>query len=161
MARDEDSREDLLREATALVQRVELQVEGFAEPIVAGFRRDGAASFYFGQRCFISIQHRRPTPPRLSRRPTVQSRSRPIGAIDAPRTADEVDLLRHECKADEEREFLAIDGPKTIRVATSVWSRVLSVLGQIPPDGNVAGRVGDWLSIQADPIPLACSPHAK
>jgi len=49
MAREEEPREDLLREATALVERVELQIEGFAETIVAGFRRDGAASFYFGQ----------------------------------------------------------------------------------------------------------------
>src|SRR4051794_4315307 len=48
MARTESDREDLLREATALVERVELQVDGLEQPIVVGFRRDGCASFFFG-----------------------------------------------------------------------------------------------------------------
>src|SRR5437660_8131008 len=48
MSRRESDREDLLREATALVARAELNVAGFDAPIVVGFRRDGAASFYFG-----------------------------------------------------------------------------------------------------------------
>src|SRR3954453_924358 len=48
MARTESDREDLLREATALVERVELQVDGLEQPIVVGFRRDGSASFFFG-----------------------------------------------------------------------------------------------------------------
>ena len=48
MARRESDREDLLREATALVERAELTIEGFDEPIVVGFRRDGSASFFFG-----------------------------------------------------------------------------------------------------------------
>ena len=50
MARDESDREDLLREATALVERIELAPADAAddEHIVAGFRRDGALSIYFG-----------------------------------------------------------------------------------------------------------------
>src|SRR5512138_3714273 len=48
MSRHESDREDLLREATALVERVELSVAGMTENVVAGFRRDGAASFFFG-----------------------------------------------------------------------------------------------------------------
>jgi hypothetical protein len=48
MARYEQDREDILREATALVERVELSIPDCTEPIVAGFRRDGSASFYFG-----------------------------------------------------------------------------------------------------------------
>src|SRR5437016_5665990 len=48
MARHESDREDLLREATALVERVEMRNPGCDEPVVAGFRRDGSVSFYFG-----------------------------------------------------------------------------------------------------------------
>src|SRR5690349_25155229 len=47
MARTEHDREDLLREATALVERAELQIAGCDEPVVAGFRRNGAFSCYF------------------------------------------------------------------------------------------------------------------
>src|SRR5437588_282047 len=48
MARETTDREDLLREATALVERAELAVADWPEPVVIGFRRDGAASIYFG-----------------------------------------------------------------------------------------------------------------
>ena len=49
MARIESDREDLIREATALQQRVEWAVPGEPEPVVTGFKRDGSLSVYFGQ----------------------------------------------------------------------------------------------------------------
>lgn len=48
MARHESDREDLMREATALVRRVELDVPGEPEPVVCGFHADGRLSVYFG-----------------------------------------------------------------------------------------------------------------
>src|SRR5689334_1384312 len=48
MAREEHQREDLLREATALVERAEIRLPGCEAAIVVGFRRDGAPSFFFG-----------------------------------------------------------------------------------------------------------------
>ena len=41
-------REDLLAEATALVERIELDVDEMDESIVIGFRPSGAGSIYFG-----------------------------------------------------------------------------------------------------------------
>src|SRR5262245_54901015 len=52
MARDESDREDLLREATALVERIELLIDSHdsvTNPIVAGFRANGAFSVFFGK----------------------------------------------------------------------------------------------------------------
>ena len=57
MARRESDREDLLREATALVERAELTIEGFDEPIVVGFRRDGSRN---GARCVSRAQREVP-----------------------------------------------------------------------------------------------------
>ena len=48
MARNQSDREDLLREATALVERAELRISGWSEPVVVGFRRGGGASLFFG-----------------------------------------------------------------------------------------------------------------
>src|SRR5262245_23002530 len=50
MAREESDREDLLREATALVKRIELAPPGGSanDHIVIGFRDSGAASVFFG-----------------------------------------------------------------------------------------------------------------
>lgn len=45
MARSEGPREDLLAEAVALVERVELSTDSSEVPVVIGFRKDGCASF--------------------------------------------------------------------------------------------------------------------
>ena len=49
MTQHEGQREDLIRTATALVQRVELAIDGFPDLLVIGFRRDGAASLFVGE----------------------------------------------------------------------------------------------------------------
>jgi hypothetical protein len=161
MARDEKLRENLLREATALVERVELQVEGFPEPIVAGFRRDGAASFYFGQ----DVSYQFNTADQLRRGylggRLYKSEAGRLVQLTRQRTADETVLLRHECDASEEQVFLSIASQKLSALQQALVEGCFHVLGQIPPDCNVAVRVGDWLSIHSDPIPLACSPHAN
>ena len=48
MARHQEDREDILREATALVERVELEIENLEDPVVVGFRRDSGPAFFFG-----------------------------------------------------------------------------------------------------------------
>lgn len=49
VARHESDREDLIREAVALRSRVEWLVPGQPEPVLAGLKRDGSLSIYFGQ----------------------------------------------------------------------------------------------------------------
>ena len=49
MARNEEDREDLMAEATALAERVELTVPQESDFVTAGFRRTGHLSLYFGQ----------------------------------------------------------------------------------------------------------------
>ena len=49
MAVNEDDREDLIREAVALPDRVELSVAGFEAPITIGFRANLAMSIFVGQ----------------------------------------------------------------------------------------------------------------
>ena len=48
MARHQADREDLMQEATALVRRAEWLVPLQADPVVAGFKRSGGWSVYFG-----------------------------------------------------------------------------------------------------------------
>src|SRR5688572_18454958 len=47
--RQERDREDLLAEATALIERIKLSVPGFDEHVVVGFRSTGAGSVFLGQ----------------------------------------------------------------------------------------------------------------
>ncbi|VAX42535.1 hypothetical protein MNBD_PLANCTO02-856 [hydrothermal vent metagenome] len=47
MARNESDREDLMKEATALIRRIEFCVADNPQQIVAGFRKTGGLSLYF------------------------------------------------------------------------------------------------------------------
>src|SRR5213595_680144 len=100
-ARHESDREDLLREATALVERIELQIAGFDQPIVCGFRRDGSASFFFGpdpvyqfntdcqiRRAFVGGK-------------ILKAEAGRLVALSRVRAASEVSLLRHELTENE------------------------------------------------------------
>ena len=49
MPRHEEDREDLIREAIALPDRVELCVTGFEVPVTIGFRTNSAMSIFIGQ----------------------------------------------------------------------------------------------------------------
>lgn len=48
MARNESDREDMIREATALKNRIEWHVPDNPEPVFAGIRSDGSLAIYFG-----------------------------------------------------------------------------------------------------------------
>jgi hypothetical protein len=158
MAREEEPREDLLREATALVARAELQVENFAEPVVAGFRRDGAASFFFGQqrvyqfnatgelrRGFLNDQLYKAECGRLVR-------------LARQRTQHTVELLRHELNDAETAYFLTTALEYLQRLRRSLEMGTFHAVGQVPPEEDVVGRISDWLARRSEAIQLADSP---
>ena len=49
MAKEQSDREDIMREATALTRRVSLEVSGFPEIIIIGFRSNRAMSLFVDQ----------------------------------------------------------------------------------------------------------------
>jgi len=55
VARNESDKEDLIRDASALVERAEIACEGFEELITIGFFADGRCSIYFAQDPFYQF----------------------------------------------------------------------------------------------------------
>ena len=57
MARNEDDKEDLMREASALIERIEISTEINAAGMIvtAGYRRDASLSLYFNQDAFYQF----------------------------------------------------------------------------------------------------------
>jgi hypothetical protein len=161
MAREEQPREDLLREATALVERIEVRIEGFADSIVVGFRRDGAASFFFGpdsvyqfntsgqlRRGFVDGQLYKAQAGRLVR-------------LTRERNAAEVMLTRHDCNASEEKDFLATARQKFFKLQTALTGGHFHVRGQVPLESDVASRAATWLANLPHRIVLADAPHVQ
>jgi hypothetical protein len=159
MARQESDREDLLREATALVERIELILVGCAEPIVCGFRRDGSASFFFGadpvyQFNSIGQLRRAFVAGRL-----IKAEQGRLVALSRERSEHEIALVRHEL-ADGESALLVADmGDRLSRLEQALQDGRYSVNGEVPPGANVAGRLLEWLKNRPPKIEIAAAPN--
>jgi hypothetical protein len=161
MARQEADREDLLAEATALVERVELALAGSAGQAVIGFRRDGCASFYFSaehayhfNRCG---QLRRAYLDGL----LYKARRGWLASLARQRTAQQVQLLRHDLNAAETGELVARLESCLAELGDQLSAGKYKTLRQIPADADVVGRIQAWLSARPRPMRIADSPRAE
>jgi hypothetical protein len=162
MARDETDREDLLREATALVERIELVLtvaEPGAEAIVAGFRRDGALSVFFGADPVYQFnaagELRRAYCDGLLYK---AERGRLI-SLERVRTPNEVQLLRRDLSDEQQQKCLTQIGERLRTLSAELDRGTLRVIGQVPAIADVLGRVRKWLT-EHDGLTIAKSPHA-
>ena len=160
MTRREQDREDILAEATALVERVELQIAGETDPIVVGFRRNGAVAIYFGQDAAYQFnancQLRRAFVDYL----LLKAVRGGLAALRRERTAEEVQLVRHDLNAQETAAFLAQMNARIAALRDELQADRATVLRQISPSGLAATRVEDWLRKFPDRIEIANSPRA-
>ncbi len=159
MARENADREDLLREATALVERVELEISGLKEPIVVGFRRDGAISFYFGPNIVYQFNANNELRRGFSEDKLIKAVDGRLAALTPRRTADRTELLRHDLTDVETAKFLdgAMQNLKSL--SQSLSGNHFKIVGQVPPDLDIVGRIVKWLDNLPAEIPVAGSPR--
>jgi hypothetical protein len=164
MARHEAPREDLLAEATALVERIELQLLGADEtvvdPIVVGFRANGAASVFFGQDLayhFTSTGELRRA--YQSARLYKADRGR-LASLDRRRTANQVELLQHDLTDAETSEFLGELSRRFRELQTALDAGEFKRLRQIPPEAaDLVKNIAKWLSSLPHPVRIARNPR--
>ncbi len=160
MARQPRDREDLLAEARALVERASLAIEGEPDELVAGFRRDGGASLYFGGSRVYQF-----TSGGELRRAMVEpllfkaERGRLV-SLRRQRREQALELVRHELDPAESQAFLAemIAHLTTLREALAAGT--FHLVGQVPTSADVVGRLKTWLDRFGAEIKIAASPHA-
>jgi hypothetical protein len=161
MARDESDREDLLREATALVERVEFT--SACNPgcgnIVAGFRAGGGLSIYFGQdpsyQFNLAGELRRAFVDGL----LVKAECGKLVALERVRQAQEVNLVRHPLSDTQQAEFLFQMRQQLRSLTANCDVSKLTIIGQMPPGADVLGRVLAEIK-RLDAAPVAHSPRA-
>jgi hypothetical protein len=159
MARTELDREDLLREATALVDRVELRVVGEPEPLTIGFRKGGSLSVYFGgdpvyqfnsagelRRAFVGGLLYKADRGRLV-------------ALRRERHAHEVVLQRIELSRVESSGILEAMEGRLQRLRRAIEEQTYELLGQVSTTADVLGRVTTWLAMKEHPIVVASRPN--
>jgi hypothetical protein len=161
MSRRESDRDDLLREATALVERCELSIPGHDEPIVVGFRRDGSASFYFG------------ADPVYQFNTACELRRAYVGGIAykaehgrliasrRERSETEVVMLRSELSQKETAALLATLQQHFAHLQAALASGSFALLRQVPAGGNPVLRIRDWLTALPPKIKIARVPKVR
>jgi hypothetical protein len=161
MARRESEREDLLREATALVERAELRIEGHDEPIVVGFRRDGSASFFFGADPVYQFN----TASEL-RRAYVDGllykaeRGRLV-ALRRERSATEVALVRSELNDENTMALMSALRHRLTLLHSALLAGSYEIAGQVPTDSDVPARIARWLVALSNEISVASAPNVR
>jgi len=155
MSRQESEREDLLREATALVERVELRLTEQPESIVAGFRRDGSASFFFGQSPVYQFNSRRELRRAYVGGLLYKVDSGKLVEMRRERTATAVELRSRSLSSEEGTQFLLVTEKWLSTLRDALTAGNAEVLGQVPSDKDVAARVIDWLQELPREIVLA------
>jgi len=116
MARHETDREDLMQEATGLARRVEWQVPFMADPVVAGFKKNGACSVYFGAEPVLQFDSSGCLRRAFFEGFLFRTQGTTLARLQRNRTTSESQLVRHDLT---DRELA------TFRVQACLWLRKL------------------------------------
>jgi hypothetical protein len=161
MAKQEQHREDFLAAAKALAQRVSLQLPGDDEPVIVGFRRDASASFYFDAARayqFTSTgQLRRAFVGEL----LFKAERGKIVAMRRERKTNVVELVTRPLDVEAQRDFLDELRDHLDKLNRALASGRFALIGQVPADVDVVGRVRAWLEQRWGRIAIAQSPRAR
>ncbi|HVX13736.1 MAG TPA: hypothetical protein VHC22_21320 [Pirellulales bacterium] len=160
MAREENEREDLLTEATALVERAELEMAGLAGPVVFGFRRDGAASVFFGSDPAYHFNACQELRRAFVAGLLFKTERAGLVSLTRRRVPGEVQMLRHELNERETGDFLAELVRRLEALRSALASGDFRLTGQVPASADVVDRLRVWLDGLTLPPPLAASPRA-
>jgi hypothetical protein len=162
MARYEADREDLLREATALVERIELAVadDPKVDHVVVGFRRNGAASVYFGSEPAYHFNSAGELRRAFYHGALIKAEQGRLVEMRRNRKADVVEL-DSKVLADTEQQRLVDEVQADLRrLATQLREGHYALIGQVPAEIDVRGRVSAWLE-GLGTVKIASSPHAR
>lgn len=161
MARQESPREDLLAEATALVERAELLLVAAAEPIVMGFRTNGAASVYFNQDTAYHFNSAGELRRAYLAGRLIKADRNQLASLDRHRIAGAVQLVRHDLTAEETGELLGDLCRRLDTLRTAISEQHVKLLRQMPEGADVLPRIVAWLERMAEPIRIARNPRVR
>lgn len=161
MARQENAREDLLAEATALVERAEFVIPIDADPVVVGFRKNGAASLYFGQ----DEAYHFDSAGRL-RRAYLEGRlykadGGRLASLSRNRLAGETQLTRHDLTDAETADFLGRLQRRLVALQAAVAAGTIRWLREVPDGDATKSKIVDWLAGVPQHVEIAWSARVR
>lgn len=145
MSRHEADREDLMRDATALCERVELRLACRAEPVVAGWHRDGRCSIYVGPDPVFHFDAEGRLRRSFSAGDLYRSQGHTLARLRRARSEDSSNLERHDLTPDELEAFLTEMRTRLEELHQELHADQVTVLRETPLGADLSGRLRDFL----------------
>ena len=120
MARNESDREDLIREATAMRDRIEWQIPGDSEPVFAGVHSEGRLSVYFGQDPVYQFNSCGQLRRAYVEGFLYRTQGKTLAKLHRERSPDQTVLARSDLNSDELSQFLTAMDDRLTRLAASI-----------------------------------------
>ena len=159
MARDEHTREDLLREATALTRRAQFRLPNCDLPYLVGFRSNGAASLFCGEDPVYQFSANNQLRRGFFQGDLLKSDSGLLYRLRRERTDEATLLVRSDFKAKEQTEYLSLLADHRSAILSAIRHDKLTLIGQVPEGDDVMYDIGVWLDSLTFPIKIASSPR--
>ena len=159
MAREAHDREDLLRDARALVPRAMLRVTLGARQVevFVGFRSD-SLSFYFNSDPVYHFNDRGELRRAFVDGRLIKAEHGRLVSLERKRGDTETVLERQVPGGAADRGLLTELSQLLNELAAEITSGRLEVVGQVPEGGDAAARLGAWLTQHTKPT-IAASPR--
>lgn len=161
MARQESDREDLLHEATALVERIKIVPRGGGDDdhIVAGFRGNGALSIFFGADPVYQFSESGKLRRAYVEGLLYKAIRGQLVSLRRVRHSDRVELTSHELDPSEMNALLAGMRGRIAALQITISCGEYAIVGQAPADADVLGRLMKWLD-EHEHVSIAARPNA-
>ncbi len=164
VAQQESDREDLMREATAIVRRAEFSYPGRSkdDPVIAGFRRDGSLAIYFGADPVYQFDEQHRLRRAYASGHLYRTQGQTLARLTRQRSPEETVLLRHDLEPDELETFRKAARNHVTELWQAFRLNALEMIAQIPTDGNLLDEVAIALEeILNQNLPLAPAIRGK
>ena len=161
MDRQERNREDLLRAASALVERAEFHLPGYPEPVVVGYRSDGSASFFFGEQYVFQFNTRKQLRRAYCDGQLLKAEAGRLASLRRNPGASEVVLERHDLSDGETASLIDRVSIHLTCLAQQLQAGKATSLRQIPVAADISGRTIEWLASLDEPIAIASAPNVS
>ena len=155
MAKQTEDREDLMRDATAYVQRIEFQWND-KQTIFVGFRQGGEPSFYFGQAFVLQFNAKGELRRAFWRDRLLASYQHQVHWLQ--KGDGRVRLQRTPLNDAEALEFLASAEQHLAELRGNLAEERLSVLAELADGQDLGAEISGWLQQHASPLKLALHP---
>jgi len=165
VSKQQQNKEDILREATALVNRIEIKFSQKAvskESVFVGFRRDGAVSFFFGAEPVYQFNTRHEFRRGYCKGAMLKADNGKICNLTRVREGDQLVLLSRDYSDEQTAEFLEEMKHALLVLYKEIRGGQWSILGAVVEAGTaeeLLNRVADWLETHTSELQIADTPN--